>query len=181
MTAATGGGGPSTVVVGRIGRPHGVHGDVSVEVRTDEPERRFAHGAVLQTDRADLSQVMVVSHRWHSGRLLVHFDGIDDRAAAAALRGVMLEVPVDLTERAPYPDEFYDHQVIGLTLVDRDGESLGEVVQVLHGAQDLLVVRRPGVADAMVPFVQELIPEVDLESRRIVADLPEGLLDLGAS
>ncbi|MFL6070475.1 MAG: ribosome maturation factor RimM [Actinomycetes bacterium] len=181
MTAASGGDRPSTVVVGRIGRPHGVHGDVSVEVRTDEPDRRFADGAVLQTDRSDPSQVVVAAHRWHSGRLLVHFDGIDDRTAAATLRGVMLEVPVDLTERSRDPDEFYDHQVIGLTVVDRDGEPLGQVVEVLHGAQDLLVVRRPGVADAMVPFVQELIPEVDLESRRIVADLPEGLLDLGAS
>ena len=93
----------------------------------------------------------------------------------------MLEVPVDLTELAPDPDEFYDHQVIGLTVVDRDGNQLGEVVQVLHGAQDLLVVRRPGVTDAMVPFVRELIPEVDLERDRIVANLPEGLLDLGTS
>ena len=181
LTAARGDGDPSTVVVGRIGRPHGVHGDVSVEVRTDEPERRFANGAVLQTDRAVPAEVVVASHRWHSGRLLVHFEGVDDRDTATTLRGLLLEVPVERGARPSDPDEFYDHQVIGLAMVSRDGEVLGEIVQVVHGAQDLLVVRRPGTSDAMVPFVQELIPEVDLDNRRVVADLPEGLLDLGTA
>ena len=169
------------MVVGRIGRPHGVHGDVSVEVRTDEPDRRFADGAVLQTDRAIPSQIVVASHRWHSGRLLVHFEGVDDRDAASALRGAILEVSVDVTERPSEPDEFYDHQVVGLAVVNPAGEPLGEVVQVVHGAQDLLVVRRRGANDVMVPFVAALIPEVDLQNRRIVADLPDGLLDLGTS
>jgi 16S rRNA processing protein RimM len=158
-----------------------VHGDVAVEVRTDEPERRFADGAVLQTDRANPARVVVVSHRWHSGRLLVHFEGVDDRTAATTLRGLILQVAVDREDLPSDPDEYYDHQVVGLTVVDPAGALVGEVVQVVHGAQDLLVVRREGAGDVMVPFVSALIPEVDLQNRRIVADLPEGLLDLGTA
>jgi 16S rRNA processing protein RimM len=148
-------------------------------VRTDEPERRFGAGAVLLTDRSGGAPVVVASRRWHSGRLLVHFEGVDDRTAATELRGVVLRTRIDLGERPEDPDEFYDHHIVGLTVVDPAGVVLGEVAQVVHGAQDLLVVRREGARDALVPFVQALIPEIDLENGRVVADLPEGLLDLG--
>jgi 16S rRNA processing protein RimM len=169
------------VVIGRVGRPHGVHGDVSVEVRTDEPERRFTNGAVLGTDRALPDRLTVARTRWHSGRLLVHFEGYDHREQVEALRGLLLQVVVDPDERPDDPDEFYDHQLVGLSVVDPRGAVLGVVTQVLHGAQDLIVVGRTAGADVMVPFVHSLVPEVDLAGRRIVVDAPVGLLDLGSS
>lgn len=179
----------TTVVVGKVGRPHGVRGDVSVEVRTDEPERRFAPGSVLLTDGLGARQashggsaaratITVAGHRWHSGRLLVHFESVDDRDAAEAMRGTLLSVEVDPAELPSDPDEFYDHQLIGLAVVDSAGARLGEVTAVTHGAQDLLVVRREGNADVMVPFVHDLVPEIDLDAGRVVTDLPDGLLDL---
>lgn len=167
------------LVVGRVGRPHGVRGDVSVEVRTDEPDRRFDMGAVLRTDRRDPATVTVASARWHSGRLLLHFEGFDDRTSAERLRGALLQVAVHPDERPADPDAFYDHQLVGLTVVSTTGEPLGEIAQVTHGAQDLLVVRRPSASDALVPFVAALVPTVDLEAGRVVVDLPAGLLDLG--
>ncbi|HEX5017204.1 MAG TPA: ribosome maturation factor RimM [Actinomycetes bacterium] len=168
----------ATVVVGRIGRPHGVRGDVTVEVRTDEPDRRFDDGVVLHSDRSGVPTLTVESHRWHSGRLLVHLRGIDDRTAAEALRGALLSVSVDPDELPEDPEEYYDHQLVGLTAVDPSGAAIGEVIHVVHGGQDHLVVRLPSGREAAVPFVEALVPDVDLAAGRVVIDAPEGLLDL---
>jgi 16S rRNA processing protein RimM len=168
------------VVVGRIGRPHGVRGDVNVEPRTDDPDRRFSPGTALVTDRADRQSLVVDGYRWHSGRLLLHFEGVTDRSAVESLRGVLLSTEVDPDESPDDPDEYYDHQLIGLTMVDRNGATVGTVNAVIHGAQDLLVVTRPGAGDAMVPFVRALVPEVDVAGGRLTVDLPDGLLDLTA-
>lgn len=168
------------VVVGRIGRPHGVRGDVNVESRTDDPDRRFTPGTALVTDRADRRTLVVDGYRWHSGRLLLHFEGVTDRTAVESLRGVLLSTDVDPDETPGDPDEYYDHQLVGLSVVDTDGVVVGTVRELVHGAQDLLVVTRPGAGDAMVPFVRALVPEVDLAGGRLVVDLPDGLLDLTA-
>src|SRR5215831_1086351 len=102
------------LVVGRVGRPHGLHGDVIVEVRTDDPGQRFAVGAVLGTDPADRGPLTVAASSWHSGRLLVRFAGCADRDAAQALRDTLLSI--DSSELAPLADprEFYDHDLIGM-------------------------------------------------------------------
>jgi 16S rRNA processing protein RimM len=178
---------PLMVVVGRVGRAHGVRGDVAVEVRTDDPERRFMPGARLRTSSSTAATPTVVTvetARWHSGRLLLHLVGVDDRTAAESLRGVLLQVEVDPDETPADPEEFYDHQLVGLAVVDRDGTAIGSVVDVLHGAQDLLVVEHEAAASgaqrSLVPFVQVLVPEVDLDAGRLVVDLPDGLLDLPA-
>ncbi|WP_113699977.1 ribosome maturation factor RimM [Nonomuraea lactucae] len=164
------------LVVGRIGRPHGVRGDVTVEVRTDDPELRFAAGTSIATDPSSRGPLVVESSRWHKGSLLLSFAGVADRDAAEELRGTMLVI--DSADVAPSedPDEFHDHQLIGLTVVTASGEEVGEVTDVLHHGQDLLVVRRAGQDDALIPFVRTLVPEVDLEGGRLVVDPPEGLL-----
>ena len=183
-------------VVGRVGRPHGVRGDVAVEVRTDEPARRFAPGSTLLSDHATRPELVVERHRWHSGRLLVHFRDVEDRSAAEQLRGATLSVVLDPDETPDDPDEFYDRQLVGLAVVGLDGVQLGEVVAVQHGAQDLLVVSRTGESSAesttesnagtgneppetLIPFVKALVPHIELAKGQIVVDLPEGLLDLG--
>jgi 16S rRNA processing protein RimM len=168
------------VVVGRLGRAHGVKGDVGVELRTDEPDRRFAVGQTLNIDTAHEQQhghVTVTSARWHSGKLLLHFDGLDDRSDVEALRGALLLSDVDPDETPPDPDEFYDHQLVGLSVTDASGEVVGHVVEVVHGPQDLLVVEHDE-RRSMVPFVRDLVPSVDLEAGSVVVDLPDGLLDL---
>lgn len=166
------------VVVARIGRPHGVRGDVTVEPRTDEPDRRLAAGSVLVTDSTSHPTLTVDTSRWHSGRLLLHFEEVSSRSEVEELRGALLSVDVDPDERPADPDEFYDHQLVGLSVVLPDGSPVGVVSEVGHGAQDLLIVARPEGGTVMVPFVTAIVPEVDLDARRVVVDPPAGLLDL---
>jgi 16S rRNA processing protein RimM len=166
------------LVVARIGRAHGIKGQVSVEVRTDEPELRLAPGAVLATDPASAGPLTVADGRVHSGRLLLSFAGVSDRNAAEALRGTLLIAEVDPAQTPDDPEEFYDHQLVGLDVVLADGTRVGELSAVLHlPAQDLLSVTRPDGTEALVPFVHEIVPEIDLERRRVVLTPPPGLLD----
>jgi 16S rRNA processing protein RimM len=168
------------LVVGRISRPHGVRGEVAVDVRTDDPDLRLAAGAVLATEPAAAGPLKVGRSRWHSGRLLVTFDGVGDRDQADQLRGTLLLVDSDQLEDLANPDEFRDHQLIGLTVVDPDGQPVGEVSDVTHYGQDLLVVAGSGDRagrEILVPFVSAIVPEVDLEGGQLRIDPPPGLLD----
>lgn len=165
------------LVVGRVGRAHGVRGDVFVDPMTDEPDVRFADGAVVATGTG--GQLQVASRKWHSGRLLVRFVGIGDRTAAEALRGTALSVDVDPMARPADPDEYYDHQLTGLRVVLADGTVVGEVSQVLHlPAQDVLAVQTAKGAEVLIPFVNEIVPTVDLVAGTVLVTPPAGLLDL---
>ena len=166
------------VTVGRIGRPHGIRGDVVVGVRTDEPELRFAKGSRLDTDPADVGPLTVGGSRWHSGELLVRFDGVADRDAAAALRGTWLTVDSAILSASDDPDEFHDSELTGLAVRTLDGIEVGTVDDVLHSGQDVLVVKTAHGPDIMVPFVKALVPSVDVAGGFLVIDPPEGLLDL---
>ena len=136
------------LVVGRITRPHGVRGEVSVEVRTDEPDRRFAVGSMLATDPAEAGPLTVASARWNTGRLLIGFDGITDRDQAESLRGIWLTLDSAQAGSSDDPDEFHDHELIGLTVVTVSGEPVGRVTDVRHYGQDLLVIEPAGRGDA---------------------------------
>jgi len=167
------------VVVGRIGKPHGIRGEVTVDVRTDEPERRFAPGTALRAvppkgSHASHSALTVEGAKWHGTILLVAFEEIPDRNAAEAARGIVLYADIDAAESPEDPDEYYDHQLVGLTAYDEDGTHLGEVSGLVHGgAQDLLTIRTLDRRDALVPFVKALVPVVDVAGRRVViADRP---------
>lgn len=167
------------VLVGRIGKPHGIRGLVTVDVRTDEPGRRFAPGAVLRVEPPrgsayDARELTVEEARWHQQTLLVAFAEVGDRNAAEAARGTLLYAEVPADESPEDPDEYYDHQLIGLTAYDESGRELGTVSALVHGgAQDLLTIRTPDRRDALVPFVKALVPVVDLAERKvIVADRP---------
>lgn len=164
------------VVVGVIGRPHGIRGEVAVEPRTDEPDRRFAPGQVLRAERGR-ARFTVRSARQHSGRLLVGFDELADRTAAERARGTVLVADVSAEERPGHREEYFDRQLIGLRVVDRTGAERGRVAGVEHpGAQDLLRIDTP-TGTRLVPFVADLVPDVDLAAATLtVADLP-GLLD----
>lgn len=167
-----------TVVVGRIGRPHGVRGEVTVEVRTDDPDLRFVPGAVLRTDPPERGPITIAGVHWHSGTLLLRLEGVDSREAAEAVRNTELVVPVAELPEIEDPDSYYDHQLVGLTARTPDDAVLGEVTAILHEAQDMLVVRRPDGGDVLIPFVAAIVPTVDVAGGFLVVDPPEGLLDL---
>jgi len=173
------------VIVGRVGRPHGVRGDLVIGVRTDEPDLRFAVGAVLDASQepeptGDQHTLTVARARWHSGQLLVAFEGVTDRTAAAELTGSWLSIDSAQLPRTSDPDEFRDHELIGLCVRTPDGEQVGVVTDVLHHGQDLLVIKRADGAgeECLVPFVKAIVPEVDMDARLLVIDPPPGLLDL---
>ena len=165
-------------MVGRIGRPHGVRGEATIEVRTDDPDDRFVPGAVLRTVPADRGPLTVAGARWHREVLLLAFEGYDSREEVEALRDTLLEVPVAELPDLEDPDTFYDHQLVGLAVRLPDGTPLGEVAAVRHEGADLLVVRRSEGGELLVPFVSAMVPTVDLAAGEVVVDPPEGLLDL---
>ena len=163
------------LVVGRIGHAHGVKGEVSVEVRTDDPDRRYAPGSVLATDPPERGPLTVGAVREHKGRLLVAFEGIADRDQAETLRGTLL-VADSATAGDTEDGEWWDHDLVGLTAVTTDGRQIGTVTDVLHppGAPLLAI----GDPEVLVPFVAAIVPEVDVAARRLVVDPPPGLLDV---
>jgi len=119
------------------------------------------------------------SLRWHQGRIIAVFDGVYDRNVAEALGGTLLTV--DSADVAPPedPDEFHDHQLVGLRVDTVAGETVGEVARIEHApASDLIVLRKAGGGTALIPFIRQIVPEVDLAAGRVLVDLPEGLLDL---
>lgn len=165
------------VVVGRIGRPHGVKGAATVDVRTDEPDKRFAVGARLLTDSGlDLT---VASATWHNGRLQVTFEGYEDRTAVEQLRNALVSVDRPADERPEDPEEFYDSDLEGCEVVV-DGAVIGVVREVSHlPGQDLLVVATPDEREVLIPLVSAFVPQIDVSAKRIIITPPEGLLEPG--
>jgi 16S rRNA processing protein RimM len=164
------------LTVGQIVRPHGIRGEVIVEVRTDEPELRFREGSVVV---AGPSRLTVTSARPHQGRLIVTFAEIPDREAAEAARGLELEVDSESIEPPSDPDEFLDHQLVGLTVITVGGEVVGRVARVEHApASDLLLVRNDAGKIHYVPVGRSIVPTVDLSALQVVIDPPGGLLEL---
>jgi len=164
------------VAVGLILSAHGLAGEVTVEVRTDTPDLRFRPGTVLQLSEGH-EELTVATSRWHQGRLLVGFTEVADRSAATALAGSLLTVEVDPDETTGDPEEFYDHQLVGLRAESASGVEVGLVRHVLHGpGQDLLVLDT-ATGERSVPFVAALVPLIDLDAGRLVVVELAGLLD----
>jgi 16S rRNA processing protein RimM len=188
------------LVVGQIGKPHGIRGEVSVTVRTDEPEERFVPGSVFVTEvprdrrvntgpaavpagtgtRYEVPKQLVLEQiRWHQGRGIAQFENIYDRNIAEELRGVYLQVDSDELTPTDDPDEFHDHQLVGLRVESVAGEVLGTIDRIDHApSSDLIVLKKAGGGTALIPFVTAMVPTVDLAGGRVLVDLPEGLLDL---
>ena len=164
------------VVVGVVGRAHGIRGDVLIDVRTDEPDRRFAPGSVLR-GAADGRPFTVARAAWHGHRLLVTFEELTDRTAVEQARGTVLVAQVAADDRPEDDDEYYDHQLVGLEALV-EGRRVGTVTGVIHlDAQDLLVLDTEH-GERLVPFVGALVPRVDLDAGSLeVVDLPGLLTD----
>ncbi len=161
------------LTVARIGRAHGLRGELALDLRTDLPDERLAPGTVLVTDRAGVGPLTVERTRVQQGRWYATFAGVHDRTAAEALAGVALVVEQDESDE---DDAWYPHELAGLRAEHVDGRLLGEVVGLEHlPAQDVLVVREPDGSRALVPFVRAIVPVVDVPGGRVVVDPPGGL------
>ena len=158
------------LLVGRIGRAHGILGEATIEVRTDEPDRRFAIGAKVQTDtHGDLT---VISGRVHNGILLLGFNGITDRNGIEKLKNTLLYADVDINEASGDDDEYHVLQLIGCQAVLESGENYGEVIDVINlPSQDLLSIKTPE-GERLIPFVHQLVPTVDIVNKKVVVIPP---------
>ncbi|WP_156192637.1 ribosome maturation factor RimM [Corynebacterium kalinowskii] len=159
------------LMIGRVVKSHGIKGEVVVESTTDEPDIRFALGEVLHGKQSKKEHELTIDAvRVHQGRLLIKFEEIPDRTAADSLRGTQFFA-------APLEDDddegFYDHELIGLKVM-HNGKEIGEITGVSHGpAQSLLEM-----GDKLIPFVEAIVPEIDVEEGTVAITPPEGLLDL---
>ncbi|RNE49427.1 ribosome maturation factor RimM [Corynebacterium alimapuense] len=166
------------LMIGRVIKSHGIRGEVSVELSTDEPESRFAVGEVLDGRQGNRTHELTVDTvRSHKARLLIKFKEISDRNAADALRGTrFMAAPLESED----DDEgFYDHELEGLNVI-LDGLAIGKVTGVLHGpaGETLEVTLTEGAREVLIPFVHAIVPEVDLEAGTCTITPPEGLLEL---
>ncbi|WP_026196824.1 ribosome maturation factor RimM [Sciscionella marina] len=168
------------VAVGRIAKAHGVRGELAVDLSTDSPEVRFASGTRLTARRRrEAPRTLTVSAaRTHGTRLLVMFDEVRGRDQAEELRGCLLLADTGDLPPNQDPDEFYDHELEGLTVVTVDGEEIGTVIEVVHGAGGELLAVDAGDREVLVPFVKQIVPAVDLEQARVTIDPPDGLLEV---
>ena len=156
--------------VGRIGKAHGILGEATIEVRTDEAEDRFAIGAVLETESH--GNLTVASARVHNGILLLSFDGIEDRNAIEGLRNELLYADVDIDAPGVDEDDYHVLQLIGCKAFLVDGDEFGEVSEVLNlPGQDVLVIKSES-AETLIPFVRQLVPIVDIKARRMTVIPP---------
>ncbi|OBG13324.1 ribosome maturation factor RimM [Mycolicibacterium celeriflavum] len=169
------------LVVGRVVKAHGITGELVVDVRTDDPEARFAPGESLRGRSAKGGverDYVVESARAHGGRLLVRLDGVADRDAADALRGTLFVVDSEELPPIEDPDEYYDHQLEGLQVRTVAGDDIGTVAEVLHTAAGELLAVRSAEREVLVPFVSAIVTSVSLTEQLIEIDPPEGLLEI---
>jgi len=158
------------LLVGRIGRAHGILGEATIEVRTDEPDRRFVIGGRVQTDSH--GELTIISGRVHNGILLLGFQGITDRNGIEKLRNTLLYAEVDINEPSDDEDEYHVLQLIGCKAVLENGEPFGEITDVINlPGQDLLAVATAS-GEQLIPFVHQLVPVVDIANRKIVVIPP---------
>jgi len=166
------------LVVGRIGRAHGVHGEATIEIRTDLPEERFYEGAVLMTDPASAGPLTITQVRDKNGIMLLAFKEVQDRNAIEKLRDTLLLADVDLAEEDQFEDEFHVQQLIDCQVFDQSAVLLGTLSDVFNlPGQDVLAIQTDK-GEVLVPFIRDFVPTVDIKNKRIVVTPPNGLFDL---
>ncbi len=170
---------PRYLAVGRVSRPHGVRGELRVEILTDYPGRLGQH-AYFYLASPDSPEIVrrypVEKLRRHKEVLLLKLGGCDDRTGAEELRGQLVQIPTE--EAVPLEEgEYYDFQLIGVKVEAESGESLGQVVEVLKtGANDVYVVRGSW-GEVLLPAVKDVVLKLDIEARLMVVNLLPGLLE----
>ena len=159
------------LLVGRIGRAHGIAGEATIEVRSDQPEKRFALGAQLHSDEHGL--LTITSGRVHNGILLLGFTGYTDRNQIERLRNTLIYAEVDIDEAGEDTNDYHVLQLIGCSAYLESVELFGEVTDVINlPGQDLLAIKTP-THESLVPFVHQLVPIVDVKAKRLVVIPPD--------
>ena len=162
------------LVVGRIGRAHGVQGEATVEVRTDQPDQRFAVGATVSTE--DGRNLIITGNRWHNKILLLSFAGITDRDQVEQLRDQLVSTEVNTEDQEP--GEYHFQQLIGCQVKLEDSKDIGVVREIIQlPGQDLLGIDTPN-GEVLIPMVKQMIIAIDIKAKLIVVNPPEGLLDV---
>lgn len=165
------------LVVGRIGRAHGVLGEATIEVRTDVPDERFYIGAKLFTDPESSGPLTITSARDHNGILLLKFEEANNRNEIEKLRDTLLKAEVDMSQENLHEDEFHVQQLIGLRVETESGLIVGTLTDVLNlPGQDLLAVETEQ-GEILIPFVYEIVPDINLETGIVTIVPPPGLLN----
>jgi 16S rRNA processing protein RimM len=162
-------------------KAHGVTGELVVEIRTDDPELRFARGTILRAKASGQCEhnFIVEAVRPHGSRLLLRLEGVADRDAADALRGSVFVIDSEDLPPIDEQDTYYDHQLEGLLVRTTAGRDIGTVAEVLHtAAGELLAVNRAEAGELLVPFVSAIVTSVSLDTGIVEIDPPEGLLEL---
>lgn len=168
--------------VARLVKAHGLKGGLKLELYTDDPDLRFAPGTVLSlqvpTDSPWFGRTLTVRElRFYNAQAVAFFDGVDDRTAAEGLVKAILWVSDDAESRPTEDDAWFDHQLVGLSVV-RDGAVIGQIGRVDHlPAQDLLAVTTHAGDEVLLPFVKQFVPEVNLEKGQVIITPPGGLFD----
>lgn len=163
--------------VARIGKPHGIRGEVTVQVLTDAPGDRFVPGTEFVVEPASAGPLTILSARWNKDILLLGFEEIETRNEAETLRGAMLFIETD--ELDEDDDEgWYEHELVGLEA--RVGsEVVGEIAALTTlPVQDLLTVKTPEGKEILVPFVEQIVPEVNVEEGYVLITPPPGLFGI---
>ena len=170
----------SRIAVGIIRKPHGVRGEASVEPWTDSIDRleELEVVTLASPDERDVREVEIESLRPHGERALVKFKGIDTPEDVSRLHNWTLEIPEEHAKSLDQ-DEYFLHDLIGLTLIDAEGRKRGVVIDTFEGGGGILLeVKRPDGKRFELPFAADLCTDIDLEAKRIVVALPEGIEDL---
>ncbi|MFB7891348.1 ribosome maturation factor RimM [Microbacterium sp. NPDC056044] len=173
--------GKTQLRVGRLVKAHGLKGAIKLELYTDDPEGRFVPGATFTLQVPESSPwhgkpLTVREFKWMNSHPVAFFEGVDDRDAAEGLIRAILWIDEDLAASPAEEDAWFDHQLVGLDVV-RDGEIVGKVARVDHfPSQDLLIVKVRD-EEVLVPFVKAIVPEVDIEGRRVIVTPPAGLFE----
>ncbi len=168
--------------VARLVKAHGLKGGVKLELYTDDPQLRFAPGTILSlqvpTDSPWFGHTLTVRElRFYNAQAVAFFEGIDDRTQAEGLVKAILWVSDDADSRPQEDDAWFDHQLVGLSVL-RDGEVIGSVARVDHlPAQDLLAITTAKDAEVLLPFVKQFVPEVNIDSGQVIITPPGGLFD----
>ncbi|MFK4565550.1 ribosome maturation factor RimM [Enterococcus sp. UD-01] len=165
--------------VGKIVNTQGLKGEVRVISQTDFPELRYKKGAVLTLfqDKKEPVALTIKTHRKHKNFDIVSFEDHPSINDVEKYRDGILKVAKENLTELP-EDEFYYHEIIGLTVLDENGQELGKIKEILSpGANDVWVVQRPKKKDALLPYIDSVVKSIDLEKGQVLVEIPEGLID----
>ncbi|SEI58435.1 16S rRNA processing protein RimM [Arthrobacter sp. yr096] len=164
--------------VARIGKPHGIRGEVTVQVLTDAPSERFVAGTEFVVEPASAGPLTIRSARWNKDILLLGFEEIADRNAAEAIRGAKLFIETEELDDEDDDEGWYEHELLGLEA--RVGSQVVGRVAALTTlpVQDLLTVKTEEGKEILIPFVDEIVPEVNIEAGYVLITPPAGLFEI---